>query len=126
MRAVALVVLVACGSKREPPPPPPTPGTIDREALLAGKLPEGTPETDLINAQCRICHSVDYLTQQRLSEAGWKKAIDKMRAFGASLSDADAASLTTFAARHWNAELPDRTYAPVAPPAGALPAGALP
>lgn len=122
MRAALLVVLVACGGKREQPPPPtPTPPAIDREALLAGKLPEGAPETELVNVQCRICHSLDYLTQQRLSEAAWRKTIDKMRAFGANLSDADAASLTAFAARHWSVELPERTYQPVAPPAGALP-----
>jgi len=116
-----LILLVACGSKREEPPPPvPEPPVVDREALLAGKVPEG-PEADLVNAQCRICHSVEYLTQQRLPEPAWRKTIDKMRKFGANLSDAEAASLTSFAARYWNAELPDPTYAPTTLPAGATP-----
>ncbi len=132
-RAIWIVALVACGSKKEdkpappPPPPPPVeaaapaPPAIDREALLAGKLPEGTPETEVINAQCQICHTVQYLTQQRLSEAAWKKTIDKMRKFGANLTDDEAASIVTFAARYWNPDLPGRTWTPGPPPPGALP-----
>lgn len=119
----ALLVLAACSSKSSPPPPadPPPVVTIDRASLLAGKLPDGAPETELANAQCRICHSLDYLTQQRLGEAAWKKTIEKMKKFGARLDDAQVASLATFAARYWNPELPGRTWTVVAPPAGALP-----
>lgn len=124
-----VVALAACKSEHEPstappvPVPPPTPVAppIGQDALLAGKLPDGAPEADLINAQCRICHAVEYLTQQRLSEAAWKKTIDKMRKFGANLTDADAASLVAFAARYWNPDLPMRTWALGAPPVGALP-----
>lgn len=123
----AVVFLVACGdhSTSKPaasPPPSKAAPAIDREALLEGKLPEGAPETDLINAQCRICHSVDYLTQQRLSEAAWKKTIDKMRTFGAVLDDAQTASLVAFATRYWNPDLPERTWKPGPPPPGAVPA----
>lgn len=126
--AIALV-LAACKSDppqtSAPPPPVPTPqpppaAPISRDALLAGSLPVG-PETELINAQCRICHSLDYLTQQRLGEAAWKKTIEKMRKFGANLSDADITTLVSFAARYWNPDLPGRTWTPVPPPAGALP-----
>jgi hypothetical protein len=132
---VALVALVACKSKPHdsgpepsgsdqgssqvaPTPPPP----MDRAALLDGKLPEGAPMTDLINAQCRICHAAEYLTQQRLSEAGWTKTIAKMKKFGANVSDADAAVLAKFAANYWNPDLPPRTaWKLVTPPAGAVP-----
>lgn len=127
MRAWVLVVLlVACGGKREdkPPPPPVAPEpapAIDRAALLAGKLPEGAPESEVINTQCRICHGVEYLTQQRLSEAAWTKTLLKMKTFGANIGEADVPRLAAFAARYWNSELPDREYSSVAPPAGALP-----
>jgi hypothetical protein len=129
VRAALLILLVACGGKKDDkPPPPPTPTgpelapvKADREALLAGRLPEGAPESDLINAQCAICHSTEYLTQQRLGEAGWKKTIDKMRKFGANLNDEDAARLVTFVSTYWNGELPDRPPVLVEPPAGALP-----
>lgn len=120
-----LVVLVACGGKREDKPPPPVtpepPPAIDRAALLAGKLPEGAPESEVINTQCRICHAVEYLTQQRLSEAAWTKTLLKMKTFGAAIGEADVPRLAAFAARYWSSELPDREYSPVPPPAGALP-----
>ena len=134
--AIVLLVLVACRSKEDAPAPPPTPTptptptpapqpppapAIDRAALLAGQLPEGAAETELINAQCRICHGTEYLTQQRLGEPAWKKTIDKMRKFGANLTDAEAASLVAFAARYWTPDLPSRTWSPGPPPAGALP-----
>lgn len=121
-----LLVLAACSSKSSPPPPPPTEPPpqpkplLDQASLVAGKLPVGF-EMELVNVQCRICHSLDYLTQQRLSEAAWKKTIEKMKKFGANLTDAQVATVASFAARHWNPELPDRTWTVVAPPAGALP-----
>ena len=129
---VLIAALAACKSHREEPqptqqsqapqPPPPEPTKpIDRAALLAGKLPEGGPEMDVINAQCRICHAVEYLTQQRLSEAAWTKTIAKMKKFGANISDEQAAALAKFAATYWNPDLPGRTWNLGAPPAGALP-----
>ena len=108
------------GSATAPTPTPPPP--LDQAALLEGKLPDGAPMTDLINAQCRICHAVEYLTQQRLSEAAWAKTIAKMKKFGANVSDADAAALAKFAASYWNPDLPPRTaWKVVAPPPGAVP-----
>lgn len=134
---IAVVALVACKSKPKDSGPETTnvgssqgsgsatiatPPPMDRAALLEGKLPEGAPEVDLINAQCRICHAVEYLTQQRLSEAAWTKTIAKMKKFGANVSDADAAALAKFAATYWNPDLPPRTaWKLVAPPPGATP-----
>ena len=109
------------GSAATTPTPPPPPPAVDKAALLAGKLPEGDRATDVVNAQCRICHSIDYLTQQRLGEAAWKKTIEKMRKFGANLSDEEAAAVVSYAGRYWNPELPPRTWPLVAPPAGAMP-----
>ena len=134
---VIVIALAACESKHDrpsaqhetaEPTPPPKPSTppVERAALLDGKLPEGAPETDLINAQCRICHAVEYLTQQRLSEAGWQKTIAKMRKFGAAVDDQQAAALAKFAATYWNPDLPGRTFKLVSLPAGALPLAAAP
>lgn len=134
MRAMLVIVLAlaACKSKHDqpaPPPPPPavpSPPPMDRAALLDGKLPEGAPETDLINAQCRVCHAVEYLTQQRLTEASWLKTIAKMRKFGAALDDQQAAALAKFAATYWNPDLPGRQFKLAPLPPGAVPAPAVP
>ncbi len=133
---IIVLAVAACKAKQSVPEPspqgsgsavvaaPPSPAapTIDRAALLDGNLPEGAPEVELVNAQCRICHTTEYLTQQRLSEAAWTKTITKMKKFGANVSDADVAALAKFAGTYWNPELPPRsTWKLVAPPAGALP-----
>jgi len=131
---VVLLALTACKGKHEQPAPEPAPQgsagsaaaapppVMDRTALLDGKMPEGTAEVELINAQCRICHTTEYLTQQRLSEAAWTKTITKMKKFGANVSDADVAALAKFAATYWNPDLPPRTgWKLVALPNGALP-----
>lgn len=94
---------------------------MDQAALLDGKLPEGGPETELIKAQCRVCHAVEYLTQQRLSEAAWQKTIAKMRKFGAAVDDQQAAALAKFAATYWNPDLPPRTFKLAPLPPGATP-----
>ncbi|HEY5949586.1 MAG TPA: cytochrome c [Kofleriaceae bacterium] len=133
--AVIAIALAGCRSEDKPAPAPtpkptPTPPvatvSIDRDALLAGKLPDGAPEVELINAQCRVCHSTEYLTQQRLAEPAWKKTIEKMRKFGANVSDEQVASLAAFAARYWNPELPGRSWTPGPPPPGALPIATQP
>lgn len=128
-----LVVLAACKSEQPGPesaqgsaatapapaftPPP----VIDKAALLAGTLPDADRTTEVVNAQCRICHAIEYLTQQRLGEAGWKKTIDKMRKFGANLTDEQATNIVAYAARYWNPDLPPRTWTLGSPPSGALP-----
>ena len=133
MRRALVILLVACGSREEPkpspapgPPAPPADAAVvapalDRAALLAGKLPAEGAEVELLNTRCRNCHTTEYLTQQRLSEPAWKKTIEKMRKFGANLSDAEAASLVGFVAKLWTPELPDRSWAAGPPPPGALP-----
>jgi hypothetical protein len=99
---------------------------IDRAALLAGNVPDGAPEMEIVNVRCQICHSLQYLTQQRLNEAAWKKTIEKMRKFGAQLTDDETASLVAFAVRYWNPDLPGRTWTLGPPPAGALPIASAP
>lgn len=129
--AACALAVVACKDRRNeaPPPPviveppkPPTPQPGDRASLIAGKLPEGDPTTQLVMTKCQICHSTDYLVQQRLSEAAWKKTVDKMRKFGVPINDDEAATIVAYAARNWTTDLPERTWPLVAPPAGALPA----
>jgi hypothetical protein len=54
------------------------------------------PGKDLLERRCLVCHQADLIEQQRLSQSGWAKEIDKMVRWGASMSDADKSALVTY------------------------------
>lgn len=94
---------------------------LDTAALVEGKLPEGPGKT-LLQAKCLICHSGDYVVQQRLTPAQWQAEVAKMRKFGAPLGDDEAKALAEYLGRTWTTELPERTPPrPVRAPPEALP-----
>lgn len=95
------------------------PVPVSEEALLTGTLPVG-PERDLALSRCAICHSEQYLSQQRLTPAQWKKTVDKMRGWGAPLSDDEAAALAVWLARHYPPELAERRSLVTPAPPGAV------
>ncbi len=99
----------------------PTAAPADEAALLEGKLPDD-PARAVLQAKCLICHSGDYVTRQRLTPAQWLKTVEKMRKFGAPLTDDEVKPLADYLGRHWTVDLPERRPAPVKAPAGALPA----
>ena len=91
--------------------------------LVAGKLPDD-PARALLRGKCLICHSADYVTQQRLTPAQWQKTVEKMRKFGAPMNDAEAEHLASYLGRNWTVELPERRPAPVRAPRSAVSAPA--
>ncbi len=93
---------------------------VDTAALVAGTLPED-PAKPVLQGKCLICHSADYVTQQRLTAGQWLKTVEKMRKFGAPLSDDEVKQLAGYLGRNWTPELPAPRVAPVAAPKGALP-----
>jgi hypothetical protein len=92
----------------------------DDAVLAAGKLPDD-PARPLLRAKCLVCHSTDYVTQQRLTEKQWQAEVQKMRKFGSPLTDEEATALTGYLARNWTVDLPERRPAPGPPPKGSLP-----
>jgi len=94
--------------------------TGETAALLQGKLPDGAGKA-VLQAKCLICHSDDYVTQQRLTPGQWQKTVEKMRKLGAPLTDDEVKTLSDYLGRSWTLELPERTVRPVKPPAGSLP-----
>ncbi|MDP2341989.1 MAG: hypothetical protein Q8O67_13610 [Deltaproteobacteria bacterium] len=130
---VVAVVVVACDAPPAPSrvstplvsTPPADAGTtvsapvIVDDALLTGVLPPG-PERELALGRCSICHSEQYLTQQRLTPAQWQKTVDKMRKWGAPLSDDEGARLALWLGRHYPVDLPERRSAVKPAPAGAV------
>jgi len=98
----------------------PAPAQGDDAALVAGKLPDD-PARALLQARCLVCHTADYVTQQRLTEKQWQAEVQKMRKFGSALTDEEATTLAGYLARNWTVELSERRPAPGPPPKGSLP-----
>jgi len=67
-------------------------------------LAEG-PGREVTETQCRVCHSLDYVTTQpRVGAAQWQGVVTKMRTvFGAPISDADAKAITDYLAASYGA-----------------------
>lgn len=105
-------------------PPAPVPiaaatPPLDDARLVAGELPDGTPQAALLRTRCGVCHSADYVTQQRLSAAQWDKVLAKMEKWGASLTPDERGQLATFLATTWRADLAERAPIVVVAPPGA-------
>src|SRR5207237_5039649 len=99
----------------------PAPGGEEKsKALVEGQLPDD-PARALVQAKCLLCHSGDYMTQQRLTEGQWQKTVDKMRKFGTPASDDEGKAMVAYLARYWTPDLP-----PARPVRASLPRGSLP
>lgn len=132
--AALLNVALACSKAGEPstpstpstpatPAPPvamPAPALVvsteqTRAAALRGELPAG-PEVNIAASRCAICHTTQYLTQQRLTEAQWSKTIEKMKKWGAPIDDTESASLARYLGTHFPADLADAPRPPAPAP----------
>lgn len=112
--ALAMSLLLASA----PEAPAAAPAARDEEGLLAGKLPDDAARP-LVRGKCFTCHSADYVTQQRLTPAQWERTVDKMRKYGAAMTDDEARAISSYLARSWTADLPERRPTPVEAPPGA-------
>jgi hypothetical protein len=92
---------------------------VETAALVEGKLPDA-PGKVLVETKCLICHSREYVTQQRLTPAQWTATVAKMRKFGSPLSDEEVPVLSEYLGRYWTVELPERAPKPVRAPRGAV------
>ena len=105
--AFALVAgaVVAAGFVRARPARPTVapPGAASLTAMPELALPEGDA-AGLVVERCQVCHAATMVTEQRLSEPGWRAEVEKMRHFGASLEDDEAASLVTYLAENYGVE----------------------
>ncbi len=88
--------------------------------LAQADLPDD-PARAVVQQKCMICHTTEYVTQQRLTEGAWKKTVEKMRKFGSPIADEEIAPLVAYLAKNWT---PTTAAGPVrlAP----LPKGSLP
>ncbi len=127
MLAPLALLTAACEHKPEGHEPPhetpiaPARSTPDDAALVRGALPAGR-EMEMVQSRCLLCHSLEYVTQQRLTEAQWEKTLAKMQRWGAPMSDDDRKVLVPYLASTWRRELPPSVPPRVRTPPGAAPA----
>jgi hypothetical protein len=105
-RAIVAALLLAAAPAESP------------EKLLDGQMPDD-PAKPLVQAKCMLCHTGDYLTQQRLNEGQWQKTVEKMRKFGSPASDEEVKLMSAYLAKYWTQELaPPKPVRALPPPAG--------
>lgn len=98
----------------------PTRSPAEVAALVEGKIPDD-PARSILQAKCLICHTADYVTLQRLTEGQWQKTVEKMKKWGAPISDDEVKVLSAWLGRTWNLDLPERRSPRRAAPAGSVP-----
>ena len=58
----------------------------------------------IVRSRCMTCHDTAMLEQQRLPAAGWAREVEKMKGWGAAVTDAEQAPLVEYlASAPWNA-----------------------
>jgi hypothetical protein len=63
-------------------------------------LPADT-DAALVREKCLVCHDADLIAQQRLTEGGWSRELDKMTRWGTSLTDEERRRLLGYLVRHF-------------------------
>lgn len=61
----------------------------------------------LIVARCSVCHSPDLVSQQRLPKDRWLATVDKMKHWGAEISDDEADLLVRYLSARYHPAAPD-------------------
>ena len=108
--ALLAAMVAACGgaathtSSTESPSSKPSPAATPLR-VGGATLPAGT-ELSALQNNCEACHSLNLVTQQRLSAATWKAEVTKMRGFGAPLPAAQQSSVVAYLARHLGPTIP--------------------
>ena len=90
---LALALGCSPGRRRETPPPPAPPAAGRRAGAAA---PDETPGAAIFRNDCLACHSADLVEQQRLTEAQWRKVVEKMQRWGAPTEPENVLPLTAW------------------------------
>jgi cytochrome c oxidase cbb3-type subunit 3 len=62
----------------------------------------------LIIARCSVCHSPDLIVQQRLSRERWKATVEKMKHWGAEISNDEADLLMRYLSARYHPDAQDQ------------------
>lgn len=75
-------------------------------------LPEGKG-VKIVRDKCLICHEADLIVQQRLSQAGWVREVEKMIRWGAMMNEAEKEAVVNYLTTHFG--LPPLSQSTAAP-----------
>ncbi len=82
--------------------------TAAQEEDLASVSAALAPRAEgLIIARCSVCHSPDLVAQQRLPKDRWAATVDKMKHWGAEISDDEAELLVRYLSARYHPAAPD-------------------
>ncbi len=112
---IALVSVLLLGE-----PPLSAAGLKIQMPLETGVFAPGR-HAEIANAQCLVCHSVEYVvTQPRLSRTAWKASLEKMQLkYGAQIPPEQVSPLLDYLVQHYGVENSNsiaQTSLPVPPP----------
>lgn len=62
----------------------------------------------LVVARCAVCHSLDLISQQRLPRDRWSATVDKMKHWGAEISEEEADLLVRYLSARYHPGVPDQ------------------
>jgi cytochrome c oxidase cbb3-type subunit 3 len=77
----------------------------DLSAVVAALAPRAE---GLIIARCSVCHSDDLIAQQRLPRARWEATVEKMKQWGAELSNEEADLLIRYLSARYHPGAPEQ------------------
>lgn len=62
----------------------------------------------LIIARCSVCHTPDLIAQQRLPRERWEATVEKMKHWGAEISDEETGLLVQYLSARYHPDAPDQ------------------
>lgn len=81
---------------------------VPEEDMESVSIALGPRAEGLILARCSVCHTADLITQQRLSRERWEATVDKMKHWGAEISQEEQILLVRYLSARYHPGAPDR------------------
>jgi cytochrome c oxidase cbb3-type subunit 3 len=81
---------------------------LPEEDMESVSVALGLRAEGLILARCSVCHTADLITQQRLPRDRWEATVDKMKHWGAEISQEEQILLVRYLSARYHPGAPDR------------------
>ena len=81
---------------------------LSEEDMESVSVALGLRAEGLILARCSVCHTADLIAQQRLPRERWEATVDKMKHWGAEISQEEQILLVRYLSARYHPGAPDR------------------